>query len=141
MNAKMVAIAQRAGLVGALVATVALPAVAHATPGELDRSYGDRGVVEQWQESGSGAGPSRQGVWPGGGDRVVVQAGSMQRLTATGAQDPSFGSLRVSPAARFPDGRWLVTRFSGENSFDSPVQPMDAGRRGRPQRERRRGAL
>jgi hypothetical protein len=50
----------------------------------------------------------------------------MQRLTATGARDPSFGSLLVNPAARFADGRWLVTRFSGENSVGSPARPMDA---------------
>ncbi|WCB91543.1 hypothetical protein DSM104299_00214 [Baekduia alba] len=127
MNKKLVSIAQRAGLVGALVATVARPAaVAHATPGELDRSYGNQGVVEQWQETGSSPWYSPQGVWPAGGDRVVVQAARMQRLTRTGAQDPSFGSLFVRPAARFRDGRWLVTRFPDENSSGSPVQPMDA---------------
>jgi hypothetical protein len=127
MHKKVASIARRSGLVGALVATVALPAaVAHATPGELDRSYGNQGVVQQWQESGSSPWYSPQGVWPGGGDRVVVQAARMQRLTGTGAQDPSFGSLFVQPAARFPDGRWLVTRFPDENSVGSPVQPMDA---------------
>lgn len=128
MHELMTSLIRRACLLGTLAGmAVALPAAAaHGTPGEPDRTFGDQGVVEQWVESGSSPWHGPRGVWPGGGDRIVVLAQRMLRLTASGAQDASFGTPFVNPVARFPDGRWLVAWFPGENSVGTPVQPMDA---------------